>query len=155
MLRWSSYSVRPGRLFWMEVDCLEGFTPENVHNVLKTLLRNCGWVSVNREARIPYGTTQCLKKIDAACGPVVSDDEMAPVSFDQLSVLTKISRVHVVHFGSQPRMFIATNSKYLLEGNSSRGCFLFGPGRFIAHSRQSPAVVQTLFTYVASLAHVS
>lgn len=133
------------------------FTPRNVHNVLKNLLRNCGLFSASRNAGILYCMTQWAKKIDAACGAVVFDYRIARVSFVYQSPMTTMNWFPVA-VASGPKMSIATNalacwrvtdaggpSSWRQLGiwriHSSRGLLCTHRWRYLAHRAPSYSVV--------------
>lgn len=96
------------------------FIPKNVRIVSKNFLTNDVPLSVSRKAGIPYGTSQWSKKIDAACGAVVFDDEFAVVCSLYRSVMTTMKWFPVVVSGSEPKMSIVKNYRALRARNSFR-----------------------------------
>lgn len=70
-----------------------------LHTVSKDLFTICEALYVSRKARIAYGKTNCLKKIDRACGAMGFDEVSSQACFVYPSMMTMMSWFPVAVLG--------------------------------------------------------
>lgn len=139
----------------MILGCRMLFTPKQVHEVSKNLLKKCAPLYYRRMVGIPYGAIRWSKKIDTIWSAVFFDEERAQDNFVQRSLLTMINRFLVVILGNGPSIAMTKNSRACWRGTFLGGVFPWGKQGFWYSHRSCRLSCKHCWTCMASRATVS